>query len=528
MKTAYQYIRISKEDQSHFSISGQQIIIENYAKHNNIKILKTFIDEGYSAKNFNRPQWKELEKELYQNRRSVDMLIVMKYDRLIRYTLAGLQFIEKLEQQWGVRLISVVEDYGVHPDDPEFLSNRLQKLIDAEKERHRISDRTRMGFWSANMQGRYVVRAPFGYNNERDEANKPIITINENEKRMVLQIYSDFLDEVPFPLILKKVRKQGFYLKGHDALKRILSCHLYAGLINTPNYKFQQSKIVEGIHQPIVSKEIFWRAYYKLQDKIRPQGPRIIDDNLPLRGLLLCKVCGHVHSGAKSKGRSAFYYYYRCDKDKQYYNAIKVHDELTEVLAGLSIKKDFLKAIEIEAEKHLEEELKYRTGKLVEVTKEHFLIKKKVETLEEKYISDRIDDATYQKWRPKLDRELNIKSDEINKLSQDKNRFKELLKSSMQYLSDLNWLYNKFDFEGKQALLKSIFLGGLVKEKIGFGTGLLHSIFRENSLKIKHLLQIKGMGELTISANSPISSGDGNQLEPLLAVIDKYINEKAA
>ena len=44
MKKAYQYIRISQEDQSNFSLSGQQKMNDEFAQKHNIEIEKIFIE----------------------------------------------------------------------------------------------------------------------------------------------------------------------------------------------------------------------------------------------------------------------------------------------------------------------------------------------------------------------------------------------------------------------------------------------------------------------------------------------------
>ena len=346
MKTAYQYIRISDEDQSNFSLSGQEKMNQDYAAKHGIQIVKAFVDDGYSAKNFDRPQWKLLEKELSKNKTKIDYLIVTKYDRLIRNAAEGLAFIEKLEQKWNIKLLSVMENFFIDPNSPFFFKTRADLLVTAEFERRVISDRSKFGVWSAKNQGRFIGKAPLGYTNARDEQDKPIILINKEEKRIVEQIYEDFLRDVPFPLIKEKASNKGFNLKGHDALYRILSNHVYAGLIVTPSYKDETTKVVKGIHEAIIQPETFWKAYYKLQDKIRPQGPKTIDSNVPLRGFILCQSCGGLHTGGKSKGRSAYYYYYRCKKcNQENYNANKVHEEMAKILKGLSLEEKYVKAL---------------------------------------------------------------------------------------------------------------------------------------------------------------------------------------
>ena len=58
--TVYQYIRISDKDQSNCSIDGQQRFNAMFAEKNGMTIIGTFIDDGVSAKNFDRPEWKRL------------------------------------------------------------------------------------------------------------------------------------------------------------------------------------------------------------------------------------------------------------------------------------------------------------------------------------------------------------------------------------------------------------------------------------------------------------------------------------
>ena len=204
MKIAYQYIRISQEDQSNFSLSGQEKMNLDYAAKHNIRVVKTFIDDGYSAKNFDRPQWRQLEKELSKNKNQIDYLIITKYDRLIRNAAEGLAFIEKMEQKWNIKLLSVMENFFIDPHSPFYFKFRADILVNADFERRQISDRSRFGVWAARSQGRFVGKAPLGYDNARDEKDKPIIIINEHQRPVIEQVFDDFLADMTFPMIKKK------------------------------------------------------------------------------------------------------------------------------------------------------------------------------------------------------------------------------------------------------------------------------------------------------------------------------------
>ena len=109
MKKAYQYIRSARnEDRSNGSLSGQKKMNIAFAKKHSIEITETFIDAGFSGKNFNRPGWRALERELTKNKNRIDYVVVTNYDRITRNFFEGLAFMKKLEQKWKVKLISVM------------------------------------------------------------------------------------------------------------------------------------------------------------------------------------------------------------------------------------------------------------------------------------------------------------------------------------------------------------------------------------------------------------------------------------
>lgn len=511
MKVAWDYIRISDDDQSHFSIDGQKKMNLDFAFRHNLKIERTFVDEGYSAKDFNRPDWKKLEKELSQNRKKVDYLIVWKYDRLIRNAAEGLNFIEKLEKKWNIVLLSVMENFGIDPNSPYFFKHRADLLVSAEFERRLISDRTKMGNWSAKDSGRFIGRASIGYSNARDEEDKPILVVDQEKKPVVECIFNDFLADMSYPLIKQRVFDTwGIKLKGHDAIKDIISNHTYAGLVKVPEYHGKKSYMRKGIHESIIPEDIFWKAYYRLQDKIKPQGPKIVDDNVPLRGWVLCNGCGGLHTGGKSKGRSAFYYYYRCKKClKENYSAPVVHKEIIEILQNLSLKENVIKDLIFKTEVSINNGLEEKNLKLRKIKSEYEQVKEKLDSLEEKFIANKIKEESYDKWFPVYSKELNQKKLEISDLEKDNDGYWKLFKEVSPAFTDLASVYNLGGVDSKQGLLKGIFWGGFTKEKIGGRTRALNPMFTPNIEKISHLLRVEQIGKPEQNSGFPFSTRDG-------------------
>lgn len=510
MKRAYDYIRISDDDQSHFSIDGQKKMNLDFAFRNNIEIVRTFIDDGFSAKDFNRPSWKDLEKEIAKNKHKIDFLIVWKYDRLIRNAAEGLSFLERLEKKWNVVLVSVMENFGIDPSSPYFFKHRADLLVSAEFERRLISDRVKMGNWSAKDSGRFIGKAPIGYLNARDAEDRPIIIIDSQKKPLIESVFADVLKGIRHSIIKQRVfHEYGVKLKGHDAIQRIIFNRVYAGFIEVPSYHGKKSYFKKGIHEAIMSEKMFWEAYYKLKGEIKPQGPKIIDDKIPLRGWMICQGCGDVHTGGKSKGRSAYYYYYRCKKClKENYSCGKVHQEINEILRNLSLPIKHVRVLAMEIENELNKELENKNIKLQQLGKELQTINSKLESLEEKFISNSITKETYDKWFPALSKELTTKKTEVSNLEEfnrkDFNRYLEILPA----LTDLVAIYEAGDVLDKQIFLSGIFLGGFTKEKEGGRTGMLNPIFDVNLENISHLLRVDHKKKPENFSGFPFSTPD--------------------
>lgn len=405
-----------------------------------------------------------------------------------------------------------MENFFIDPHSPFFFKTRADLLVTAEFERRVISDRSRFGVWSARGQGRFIGVAPIGYSNARDEQDKPIITIHPEERSIVTQIYDDFLQDMTLPVIKERVAARGVFLKGHDTIRRILTNHTYAGLILTPNYKDETSKVVKGIHEAIIPEDKFWKAYYKMQDKITVQGPKMVDENVPLRGFLLCKGCGGFHTGGKSKGRSSYYYYYRCKKClKENYNANHVHIEIHDILQGLSLTERDIKDLKTTANVKLEQALKDKQSLINKVQAEYDALNEKVNSLEEKYISNLASQATYEKWYPIYSGDLNKKRIQLEDLKKDGSTSIDLVNRYMSYLTDMGWIYDKADVGNKQSFLKGIFLGGFTKEEKGGRTAFLNPMFVPNSSKIGHLLRIEQTKKPDFSSGFLVSTDEGTR-----------------
>jgi len=77
-------VRVSTEDQSRFghSLDEQEDRLRKLCKFKGYKIYKVYREEGVSAKNTNRPKFKEMIQDMKDGK--INKIIVYKLDRLTR------------------------------------------------------------------------------------------------------------------------------------------------------------------------------------------------------------------------------------------------------------------------------------------------------------------------------------------------------------------------------------------------------------------------------------------------------------
>ena len=91
------YIRLSREDEDKKheseSITNQKSLLLQYIKENNLKLKDTYVDDGYTGTNFNRPEFIRMIKDIESNK--INMVITKDMSRLGRDYIGTGNLIEK-------------------------------------------------------------------------------------------------------------------------------------------------------------------------------------------------------------------------------------------------------------------------------------------------------------------------------------------------------------------------------------------------------------------------------------------------
>ena len=243
------YIRVSTDGQvgdDKFGLEVQIESIEEYAKKNDMTIVKWYKDEGESGAK-ERPGFDEIIYGEVTNP-PFEAVIVAKSDRVARDINVYYYYKMNLMKK-NIKLISIAEDFGQFG----VFANMLEAftLCVAEMERENINKRTSAGRKVKSEKGGYSGgRAPMGYKVQDGE-----LVINPEEAEVVKRIFDLRDNGVVMMDIVETLNREGYKTrKGKpfviSTVQSILNNRkTYEGFYH---YGQDKEKWVKGQHEAIL------------------------------------------------------------------------------------------------------------------------------------------------------------------------------------------------------------------------------------------------------------------------------------
>lgn len=508
MKRAIRYLRFSQLGQSNGSIERQELYTDQWLQFNNVELADTFIDRGRSAKTFDRPDFIKLQAFISKHFKSVDYLLVDQMDRFSRDAGEAMSMVKMLQRKYSIQVVSVTEGITFDYDTPgSFFRAGLQLLL-AEEDNINRSIKIRGGLYTARAkEGRYIgIKAPFGYV-KSGEGKARMLVIEESQAKTIKFMYDSYLHDIPLYVIKEQAFKLGFKARGNTAVERILTNPVYAGMLQVQGYKEYPGGIFPAIHEAIIDNTTWQLVQNKMKkpEKIRS----ILDENLPLRGILKCH-CGNILTGAPSRGKSGKYFnYYKCKTSKHNnISALKAHNQLAEIFELMSLPQNIISDIKKSSVTKMEENLK--SNKLVINQKKILLdaTQEKMFSVEEKWIKNEISKETYDRWYTTYNTEVTSCKDSITRLSHvDKHAF-TILQKNLDLLVDLKSLYNRASITQKREFVKLMFDSNLYYQDGIYRTPTMIDLLSRNHLLMKEkglLLYNKKRDDFSIIPSSGVA-----------------------
>lgn len=302
MKAAL-YVRVSTEEQAKegYSIKAQEQRLTDFANSQGWNITHTFIDDGYSAKDLDRPQMKEMIEKIKE--KAFDVVLVYRLDRLVR-SVMNLHELLMLFDDHKVMFKSATEMFDTTSAMGRFFITLVGAM--AQWERENLAERVHMGMKRMVEEGKRAGgTAPFGYDLEDGK-----LVINHEEAKWVRFIFDAYrtkgkraIAEVLNNNGIKT--KQGNYWQD-GVVTYVATNPIYCGYLRW-NYRKESGQrtydeiIIKADHDPIVSKEDFDEIQLIMKSRA---GKGFKGDTFyPFTGVLRCSRCGKPLIGAKRRKR---------------------------------------------------------------------------------------------------------------------------------------------------------------------------------------------------------------------------------
>lgn len=319
------YVRVSTKHQvDKDSLPMQRKKLKEYCKMYDIGEYQIFEDDGYSAKNTDRPNFQKMMDCIRKG--DYTHLIVWKVDRVSRNLLDFAAMYKELKE-YKVTFISLNEQF----DTSTPIGGAMLKiiLIFAELEREMTServtaimlDRAENGLWNG-------AKPPLGYSVDPE---KQILMPVPDEKETVKMIFDLYEKLHSCKKVARFLQQNGISPKFHrewlpESIRRTLRNTVYIGTYTYNQYEFHGNRrpesewiIKENNHPAIISRDQFDRCNEILDRNATSRDVSELRRTKYIHvfsGKLICNLCGGTMIAGKDKKRESGLHpsVYRCGR----------------------------------------------------------------------------------------------------------------------------------------------------------------------------------------------------------------------
>ena len=296
---AVAYVRESTEEQGHgFSPDAQREAIRQFAAENGLALVREYCDfhSGW-RKADGRPEFQRLMADAAE--RQFDCVLVYHTSRFARNQVEARRYKQMLRERLGIKVVSVTQPLGEDPSDPSaFLAESIHEMFD-EYYSVSLSFWTRTGLREKARQGHLVGGLPWGY--VRDRETKVAVP-DPQRAPLVRELFERYAggQETDRSLAVWLNAKGARSAKGRpftrDTVRELLLNSAYCGYVAGLRSK---DRSVRGVHEPIISEELFDRVQEVRTWRARVVKPGPPSDDYVLRKLLYCERCGARMHGTR-------------------------------------------------------------------------------------------------------------------------------------------------------------------------------------------------------------------------------------
>lgn len=259
MKNVVIYCRVSSDEQAKgCSLNYQADTITEYCRKNNYNIIKEPYKEDYSGKDFkHRPKINELMKYCKSHKNEVDLILVLRWNRYSRDVTEAYQNLD-----WFRTLnieVNAIEEY-IDWSKSESKLMLAMYLSMAEVDNDKRSKATKDGIHASLLQGKCTNKAPRGYKNIKVDDYDKYVEIDEQKAPIIKWIFSEVAKGTQTPSYIRRLveRRYGWKINKNSFMD-MLRNHFYIGEVFVPSYNGSKEKYVDGKHDAIIERDVFFK-----------------------------------------------------------------------------------------------------------------------------------------------------------------------------------------------------------------------------------------------------------------------------
>ncbi len=460
MKIADLYVRVSTDEQAEkgYSLRSQQEVLEKYCELNCIKVRKVIV-EDYSAKTFNRPEWKKLVIHLKKHKGKSDLLLFTKWDRFSRNTSDAYQTIAMLNKL-GVDPQAIEQPLDLNVPENKMMLAVYLTTPEIENDRRGLN--TKAGIRQAKKEGRWTGKAPLGYINKTAENGKKYIALKQPEASLMKWVFEQLATGTySGEQILHSAREKGLNCSKNN-FYTIIRNPIYCGKVIVPKYKNEDAFLAQGLHESLISDTMFFNVQDVLNGRKKEFGqPISTPESLVLRGFLKCPKCHRSLSGSSSKGKNKHFTYYHCTSACGIrYRSEKVNEAFVLELLAYLPRNGYAEIFS----QTISDAYHNQIGSIVDERKTYSTqirdYNKKIEKARDLLLDNEIDAVDFRAIKVECNEKMAILESKLSELN-TKNKavlnIKPIAERAINNLMNLDLFYENSSVEGKRYLISCLF-----------------------------------------------------------------------
>ena len=461
LKNAVIYTRVSSKEQAdnNLSLSFQRKTIEDYAAKQGLSILGYFGGTHESAKTDGRKEFLRMLEFIKKHRGKVSHILVYTLDRFSRTGGGAIKLAQDLREKYGISVFAVTQPTDT--SNPSGVLHQNIQLLFSEFDNQLRKQRAVAGMREKFQKGEWVTKVPQGYDVIKINGVRKIVVNEEGKKlrKAFLWRAKGMKNEE----IILRLNRMGVKMYKQQ-LTKVFKKPFYCGIIN---HALLDGEVVEGTHEPLISKEVFLQVngLHKAAHNYGVPHKKELEE-VPLKVFIKCEECSQPFTGYIVKAKGLWYYKCRTVGCKCNRSAKKLHAAFEELLNQFSVEPKMHKVIAYQIE-HLFEQLnkegieeeKALKEKLVEVTK-------KIDTIEEKYyVLEEMNKESFEKFHARFTREREETQKALQKMTPQISNLKKSIREGVALASKLSTVWTSSPIGTKEKLQKLLFPEGIIYSK---------------------------------------------------------------